>query len=68
MGRRLPAHMVEGELANADEWESWLFVPHERATEELIEHSFIPQTTASRARTPGTRSTPSPPPSVTRTA
>ncbi|WP_374457139.1 ATP-binding protein [Nocardioides sp.] len=43
MGRRLPAHMVEGELANADEWGAWLFVPHERAMEELIEHSFIPE-------------------------
>ncbi|CUR57905.1 putative ATP-binding region, ATPase domain protein [metagenome] len=42
MGRRLPAYMVEGELANADEWGAWLFVPHERAFQELIEHSFIP--------------------------
>lgn len=45
MGRRLPAHMVEGELANADEWGAWLFVPEDRAMEELIEHSFIPEAT-----------------------
>ncbi|MDT0187054.1 ATP-binding protein [Microbacterium sp. ARD31] len=44
MGRRLPARMVEGELAGADEWGAWLFVPHERAFQELIEHSFIPET------------------------
>lgn len=43
LGRRLPAALVEGELANADEWGAWLFVPHERVTEELIEHSFIPE-------------------------
>ena len=46
MGRRLPAHLVEGELANADEWGSWLFVPHERVSEELIEHSFVPEASA----------------------
>ncbi|MDR7251947.1 signal transduction histidine kinase [Nocardioides sp. BE266] len=43
MGRRLPSHLVEGELATADEWGAWLFVPHERVSEELIEHSFIPE-------------------------
>jgi signal transduction histidine kinase len=37
--------MVEGELAGADELGSWLFVPHERAMQELVEHSFIPEAT-----------------------
>ncbi len=42
LGRRLPVESVEGELATADEWGAWLFVPADRANQEVLEYSSIP--------------------------
>ena len=42
LGRRLPAESVEGELATADQWGAWLFVPADRANEAVLEYSSIP--------------------------
>ncbi len=45
VGRRVPAESVEAELDGADEWGVWRFVPHERASEEALEYSHIPDVT-----------------------
>lgn len=42
VGTRAPASAIEGELAKADEWGVWRFVPHDRATVELLRYSHIP--------------------------
>lgn len=42
LGRRLTAEFVEGELATADRWGAWRFVPADRADEEVLEFSSIP--------------------------
>jgi signal transduction histidine kinase len=45
VGRRVRAESVEEELDGADEWGVWRFVPHERASEEALEYSHIPDVT-----------------------
>ena len=42
VGRLLPTTTIEAELANADEWGVWRFVPHDRASEEALAYSHIP--------------------------
>ena len=42
VGRRVPAASIEAELAVADEWGVWRFVPHDRASAEALEYSHIP--------------------------
>ncbi len=42
VGRRLPMEAVEGELATADRWGAWRFVPADRASQEVLKYSFIP--------------------------
>lgn len=42
VGRRLPHHVVEGELAKADHWDAWRFVPHDRVGDEVLEYSHVP--------------------------
>ncbi len=41
VGRRLPHHVVEGELAKADHWDAWRFVPHDRVGDEVLEYSHV---------------------------
>ena len=43
VGRRLPHHVVEGELAKADHWDAWRFVPHDRVGDEVLEYSHVPE-------------------------
>lgn len=45
VGTRAPAASIELELARADEWGAWRFVPHERATAEALEYSHVPDIT-----------------------
>jgi signal transduction histidine kinase len=45
VGRRVPVESIENELADADEWGVWRFVPHERASEEALAYSYIPDVT-----------------------
>ncbi len=45
VGRRVPVESIEDELAGADEWGVWRFVPHERASEEALAYSYIPDVT-----------------------
>lgn len=42
VGRTLPTATIEAELAIADEWGVWRFVPHDRASEEALSYSHIP--------------------------
>ena len=49
--------MVEGELATADLWGAWRFVPADRASEDVLEYSPSPTRPPSTGPTPGTRST-----------
>lgn len=42
VGRLLPTSTIEAELADADEWGVWRFVPHDRASEEVLAYSHIP--------------------------
>lgn len=45
VGTTSPASSMEGELADADVWGVWRFVPHERASVEALEYSHIPDVT-----------------------
>ncbi|WP_210649446.1 HAMP domain-containing sensor histidine kinase [Nocardioides sp. SYSU D00065] len=45
VGRLVPADAIEEELAGADEWGVWRFVPHDRASAEVLEYSHIPDVT-----------------------
>jgi len=45
VGRLLPTSAIEAELAEADVWGVWRFVPHERASEEALAYSHIPDVT-----------------------
>lgn len=45
IGTVSPASSIEGELAVADDWGVWRFVPHERASIEALEYSHIPDVT-----------------------
>lgn len=42
VGRRVPVAFIEDELALADDWGVWRFVPHDRASAEALEYSHIP--------------------------
>lgn len=46
VGRRLPLDVVEGELATADLWGAWRFVPADRTSEDVLEYSSIPDAPA----------------------
>lgn len=45
VGRLLPISAIEAELADADVWGVWRFVPHDRASEEAVAYSHIPDVT-----------------------
>lgn len=45
VGTLVPAASIENELAGADEWGVWRFVPHDRASEEALAYSHIPDVT-----------------------
>jgi two-component system phosphate regulon sensor histidine kinase PhoR len=45
VGTLIPSHAIEGELAIADEWGVWRFVPHDRASAESLAYSHIPDVT-----------------------
>jgi signal transduction histidine kinase len=45
VGTQVPAESIENELRHADEWGVWLFVPHDRASEESLSYSHIPDVT-----------------------
>lgn len=45
VGTLVPAESIEGELADADEWGVWRFVPHDRASAEALAYSHIPDVT-----------------------
>lgn len=45
VGTQVPAASIEDELAGADEWGVWRFVPHDRASEEALAYSHIPDVT-----------------------
>jgi signal transduction histidine kinase len=45
VGTQVPAQSIEDELADADEWGVWRFVPHDRASEEALSYSHIPDVT-----------------------
>lgn len=45
VGTQVPSSAMEGELANADDWGVWRFVPHDRASAELLAYSHIPDVT-----------------------
>lgn len=45
VGTLVPAESIEGELAGADEWGVWRFVPHDRASAEALAYSHIPDVT-----------------------
>ena len=45
VGRLLPTSAIEAELADADVWGVWRFVPHDRASEEAVAYSHIPDVT-----------------------
>ncbi len=45
VGTLMPASSLEDELATADEWGVWRFVPHERASAEALHYSHIPDAT-----------------------
>jgi signal transduction histidine kinase len=42
VGTRVPLQSIEEDLAAADEWGVWRFVPHDRASAEALEYSHIP--------------------------
>ena len=44
--QEIPTEAVEGELATADRWGVWRFVPADRASEDVLEYSSIPDTPA----------------------
>ena len=48
---RCPRSRSRAELADADQWGVWRFVPHDRATEEALAYSHIPDVTRSTVRT-----------------
>ncbi|SFA85628.1 Signal transduction histidine kinase [Nocardioides alpinus] len=41
-GTRVPLETMAVEMANADEWGVWRFVPHDRIGDEVLEYSHIP--------------------------
>ncbi|GAA1940229.1 sensor histidine kinase [Nocardioides hwasunensis] len=41
VGKRLPVAVLEAELAQADDWGPWRFVPHERETPEMVDYSYV---------------------------
>ncbi len=41
-GTRVPVSAMEEEMARADEWGAWRFVPHERVSAEVLPYSYIP--------------------------
>jgi two-component system, OmpR family, phosphate regulon sensor histidine kinase PhoR len=41
-GTRVPLETIAEELANADDWGVWRFVPHDRIGDEVLEYSHIP--------------------------
>ena len=45
VGTIAPASSIDGDLAAADEWGMWRFVPHERASAEALAYSHIPDVT-----------------------
>lgn len=45
VGTQVPSSSIENELAGADEWGVWRFVPHDRASEEALAYSHIPDVT-----------------------
>jgi signal transduction histidine kinase len=42
IGTSAPVASFEAELAVADEWGAWRFVPHDRMPEGVLEHSHVP--------------------------
>ncbi|CAB4941718.1 unannotated protein [freshwater metagenome] len=45
VGTQVPLQSIEDDLAGADEWGVWRFVPHERASAEALAYSHIPDVT-----------------------
>jgi two-component system phosphate regulon sensor histidine kinase PhoR len=43
-GTRVPASAMEEEMSRADDWGVWRYVPHERASAEVLAYSHIPDT------------------------
>ncbi|WP_210439068.1 sensor histidine kinase [Nocardioides xinjiangensis] len=45
VGRLVPTRAIEEDLAGADDWGVWRFVPHDRTTAEVLEYSYVPDVT-----------------------
>ncbi|HEY0641776.1 MAG TPA: GAF domain-containing protein, partial [Nocardioides sp.] len=45
VGTLVPSEVIEDELASAEEWGAWRFVPHDRAPEDALDYSHIPDIT-----------------------
>lgn len=45
VGTHVPRESIEADLAGADEWGVWRFVPHDRASAEALAYSHIPDVT-----------------------
>ena len=45
VGTEVPRESIEDDLAGADEWGVWRFVPHHRASPEALAYSHIPDVT-----------------------
>lgn len=45
VGTEVPRESIEDDLAGADEWGVWRFVPHHRASAEALAYSHIPDVT-----------------------
>ncbi|NYE36019.1 signal transduction histidine kinase [Nocardioides cavernae] len=45
VGTLVPTEVLLDEIANADEWGAWRFVPHERIDERMLGYSHIPDLT-----------------------
>ena len=43
-GTRVPLEAMEEEMSRADDWGAWRYVPHERASAEVLAYSHIPDT------------------------
>ena len=43
-GTRVPKSAMEEEMSRADDWGAWRYVPHERASAEVLAYSHIPDT------------------------
>jgi signal transduction histidine kinase len=45
VGTLVPSEVIEDEIASADEWGVWRFVPHDRATVDALDYSHVPDIT-----------------------